>query len=86
MEYFYNGDYIYSELPIGCRSNSYMENYNLFIKQNLGRKYKLWWDVFLKFLKFKSERIRNKLTKNTESNLLQKAKNTKFGLEKCTEK
>ena len=86
MEYFINGDYNYSELPIDCRSNSYLENYNLFIKQNLGRKYKLRWDIFIKFLKSESERIRNKLTKNTESNLLQKAKNTKFGLEKYTEK
>ena len=81
MEYFINGDYNYNELPIDCRSNSYLENYNLFINQNLGRKYKLRWDVFLKFLKSESERIRNKLTKNTESNILQKAKNTKFGLE-----
>ena len=56
------------------------------MKQNLGRKYKLRWDVFLKFLHEKYERIRNKLTKNTESNILQKAKKTKFGVEKYIEK
>ena len=33
-----------------------------------------------------SERIRNKLTKKTETNILQKAKKTKFGKEKYTEK
>ena len=73
-------------MPVDCRSNSYLENYNLYIKQNLGRKYKLQWNVFLNFLKNESERIRNKLTKKTETNILQKAKKTKFGKEKYTEK
>ena len=63
LEYFINGDYNYNELSIDCRANSYLENYNLYMKQNLGRKYKLQWHVFLNFLKKESERIRNKLTK-----------------------
>ena len=78
MEYFINGDYNYNDLPLDCRSNSCFENYNLFMKQNLGKKYKLRWDAFLNFLKSESERITNKLTKNTETNILKKAKKTKF--------
>ena len=73
-------------MPVDCRSNSYLENYNLFMKQNLGKKYKLRWNVFIDFLKSESSRIRNKLTKDTESNILEKVKKTKFGLEKYTEK
>ena len=56
------------------------------MKQNLGKKYKLRWNVFIDFLKSESSRIRNKLTKDTESNILEKVKKTKFGLEKYTEK
>ena len=41
---------------------------------------------FLKFLHEESERIRKKSTKNTESNILHKAKKTKFGVEKYVEK
>ena len=32
LEFFIKGDYNYNELPIDCRSNSYLENYNLYIK------------------------------------------------------
>ena len=74
LEFFVNGDYNYNELPADCRSNSYLENYNLYMKQNLGKKYKLQWDVFLNFLKNESERIRNKLTKKTETNVFKKLK------------
>ena len=41
LSYFINGDYNYNDLPIDCRSKSYLENYKLYMKQNLGRKYKL---------------------------------------------
>ena len=40
----------------------------------------------MKFLQDESERIRSKLTKNTEVNVLQKVKKTKFGIEKYNEK
>ena len=33
LEYFQNGNY--NLLPLDCRSNSCIENYNLFMKQNL---------------------------------------------------
>ena len=41
LPYFISGDYNYNDLPSDCRSNSYLENYNLYMKQNLGRIYKL---------------------------------------------
>ena len=30
QKFFINGDYNYSLLPVVCRSNSYLENYNLY--------------------------------------------------------
>ena len=64
-----------------------MENYNLYLKTQLGRKYNLNWNIFINFLKKESDRIRNKLTCNTEKNYIfeSKPKFTKFGLEKFTE-
>ena len=56
------GYYNYNALQIDCRANSYIENYNLFLKKNLGKKYDLNWDLFINFLKKESSRIRDKLT------------------------
>ena len=88
LQFFISGEYIYSQLPIDCRSNSYLENYNLFLKIKLGRKYNLNWNLFINFLKNESDRIGKKLTSNTEKNyvFISKPKFTKFGLEKFTEK
>ena len=33
------GCYNYNLLPEDCRSNSYLENYNLYLKKNLGKTY-----------------------------------------------
>ena len=49
LQFFISGEYNYSELPIDCDSNSYLENYNLFLKINLGRKYNLNWNLFITF-------------------------------------
>ena len=43
-------------------------------------------ECIYRFFKIRIYRIRNKLTKITKSNILEKVKKTKFGLEKCTEK
>ena len=86
LPYFINGDYNYNDLPIDCRSNSYLENYNLYMKQNLGRKYKLRWDTLLKFLNEKFEIIRNKLTRNNEVNVLQKLKKQNLKLKNIIKK
>ena len=51
-----------------CRSNSYIENYNLYLKKNFGKKYNLNWNKFIRFIKNESTRIRNKLTIDTNKN------------------
>ena len=83
---FESGYYNYNALPIDCKANSYLENYNLFLKKNLGKKYNLNWDIFINFLKEESDRIRNKLTLNTKKNFIKKSKETKFNLEKYNQR
>ena len=75
-------------LPVDCRSNSYLDNYNIYLKKNLGRKYNLNWNIFITFLKEESVWIRNQLTYKTEKNFdrISTKKYTKFGQEKFTEK
>jgi len=80
------GYYNYNALSIDCRANSYLENYNLFLKKSFGKKYNLNWDIFINFLKDESDRIRNKLTINAEKNIKKKSKETKFNLEKYNER
>ena len=83
--FFENGEYNYNDIPIDCRANSYLENYNLFLKKQLGRKYKLNWDLFINFIKKEFIRIRDRLTENTEKNIKIISKKTKFGSEKYTQ-
>ena len=66
--FFLSGEYNYNNLPMDCRSNSYIENYNLYLKKNLGKKYNLNWNKFIRFIKNESTRIRNKLTIDTNKN------------------
>ncbi len=56
----------------------YIENYNLFLKKNLGKKYDLNWDLFINFLKKESSRIRDKLTVGTDKNIIHEAKKNKI--------
>ena len=37
-EYFKNNEYNYNILPEDCKSNSFLENYNKYIKDKLGKK------------------------------------------------
>ena len=55
--YFINGDYNYSKIPKDVRSNSFLENYNTFLKKKLGKK-NLSWIKFISFIKKESIRIR----------------------------
>ena len=80
------GEYNYNDIPIDCRNNSYLENYNLYLKRKLGRKYKLNWDLFINFIKDEFRRLRDKLTENTEKNIINISKKTKFSCEKYNEK
>ena len=61
--------------------NSYLENYNLYMKSKLGKKYNLNWFKFMRFFK----RTRDKLTINTNKNLEYYSKFTKFKKSKFTE-
>ena len=78
-QFFVSGEYNYNNLPIDCRSNSYIENYNLYLKRKLGKKYNLSWNKFLRFIKNESLRFRNKLTFETNINIDYNSKKTKFG-------
>ena len=37
-KYFQDDTYNYSQIPRDCRTNSFLENYNNYIKHNLGKK------------------------------------------------
>ena len=37
-EYFISGDYNYNNIPLDCRSNSFLENYNRYLKEKLDKK------------------------------------------------
>ena len=62
-----------------------MENYNLYLKNKLGRKHNLNWNLFINFIKNEFIRIYDKLTTNTEKNIEHISQKTKFGTEKYTE-
>ena len=83
--HFENEAYNYNKILIDCLANSYLENYNLYLKKKLGRKYKLNWDVFINFIKQEFKRIKSILTENTEKNIKIFSKKTKFSVEKYTE-
>ena len=75
-KFFINGDYNYSLLPVDCGSNSYLENYNLYLKRNLGKKHKLEWISFIKFIKKEFVRLKNIIIENTEINYVRESKKT----------
>ena len=73
-EYFEDNSLDYSNIPKDCRTNSFLENYNGFIKSKLG-KYRITnWVNFMNFLKEESQRSIDKLYNATSTNL----KNKKF--------
>ena len=85
-KYFISGEYNYNKIQKDCSANSYLENYNLYIKKILGKKYNLKWNKFINFLKDESERIRKKLTTNRDINLEYYSKYSTFGKDKYNNK
>ena len=77
-KYFLSGEYNYNELPPDCQSNRYLENYNLYMKQKLGKKFNLSWQKFINFIKSESKRTREKLTINADKNIKFYSKFSKF--------
>ena len=77
-EFFKNGDYDYSKIPLDCKSNSFLENYNKYFKLRLGPKKIVNWFNFLNFLKEESDRSLEKLSDIKNYNIQFKLNNTKF--------
>ena len=77
-EYFKNNEYNYNILPEDCKSNSFIENYNKYIKNKLGNKKLVNWYNFISFIKEESLRIIDKLNITDELNFSYNLKNTKF--------
>lgn len=61
--------YNYNLLPGDCRSNSSLESYNKYLKDNLGNKTNLCWLNFINFIKNEIERNQNKVINNCNINL-----------------
>ena len=60
-KYFVSKDFDYYHIPNDIRANSYVETYNKFIKENLGKKRIVNWYNFIIFLKNESKRIKDKI-------------------------
>ena len=68
-KYFLSGDYNYCNQIERIRSNSYIETYNKFIKESLGKKRLVNWVIFNNFIKSESDRIKEKLNKIENHNI-----------------
>ena len=80
--YFVSKDFDYYHIPEDSRSNSYLESYNKYIKNNLGENRIVNWFNFVNFLKNESKRIKSKLYSNDAQNIKFSQKKTKFGYTK----
>ena len=64
LEYFKDLSLDYSRIPKDCRMNNYLENYNGYLKNKLGKNGIINWANFIYFLKCKSKRSIEKLINN----------------------
>ena len=69
LEYFKDGSLNYTNIPKDCRSNSFLENYNGYIKEKLGKHRLVNWVNFIEFIKQESVRSISKLLNDTNTNL-----------------
>ena len=67
--YFIDKSLDYNNIPNDCYTNNYLENYNRYLKNQLGKHRVINWINFLNFLKLESDRIINKLLDNSNHNL-----------------
>ena len=84
--YFHNGIYNYELIPVDCRSNSFLENYNHYLKDNLGKKNSLIWLNFITFIKNEFAIKEEAIIKNCNTNVAYKSKYTKFNENKYLDK
>ena len=67
--YFKENSLNYSNIPKDCRSNSFLENYNAFIKHKLGKHRIVNWVNFMEFIKSESVRSIEKLLNSANTHL-----------------
>jgi len=84
-KFLIKGDYNYRLLTVNCRSNCYLVNYNLYLKRNLGKKHKLDWISFIKFIKEEFVGLKNLVIENTEIIYVRELRKITFNIEKFTE-
>ena len=68
-EYFEDLSLDYNRIPIDFRTNNYLENYNGYIKNQLGKNRIINWVNFIYFIKLESRRSIEKLT-NTDKQII----------------
>ena len=68
LQFFEDRSLNYHNIPREYRTNNFLENYNGFIKAQLGKKRIINWVNFLSFLKNESKRFIDKLLLNANFN------------------
>ena len=68
LNFFKDNSLNYNAIPEDCRTNNYLENYNGFIKSQLGKSRIVNWVNFIHFIKKESERSIEKLFSNNITN------------------
>ena len=66
MKYFEDNSFNCFDVPKDCRSNSFLENYNGYIKEKLGKRRLVNWVNFLNFIKDESKRSIEKLLNSSQ--------------------
>ena len=66
IKYFEDNSLNYLDVPKDCRSNSFLENYNGYIKEKLGKKRQVNWVNFLNFIKDESKGSIEKLSNSAQ--------------------
>ena len=79
LKFFISGELNFALLPPDCSSISYLEKYNKIFKESLGKNKYIHWLNYIHFIKSESTRIKDKIYKNCNQNILLKSKFTKFG-------
>ena len=78
-KYFKDGGFNFNKFPKDLRANSILEIYNRTKKKWIRCKKSCKLVIFLNFINKEIIRISDILSKNENSNVLYKSKNTKFG-------
>ena len=69
IKYFIDDSLNYSKYPKDVRSNSILERYNRYVKEQINKKRYCNWIIFLKFINTEISRVDNILSKNENINI-----------------